>query len=124
MSANGMQGGAGVREPDPFDCQEFHELAMDYRGAHPIHAQGAYERLQAYCRKHAYWHGANVATNAHRAMSQTAAVSPRKCDLCEREACSFLVGGPDGDKAFCGYHDPCSWQATPSGRARVDTKGE
>jgi hypothetical protein len=36
---------------DPFDCQEFHELCMDYRGAAPQHAQGVYERLQAYCRR-------------------------------------------------------------------------
>lgn len=35
---------------DPFDCQEFHELCMDYRGA-PVRLGGvAYERLQAYCR--------------------------------------------------------------------------
>jgi hypothetical protein len=36
--------------PNVFDCQAFHELCMDYRGAVlPDHAQGAYERLQAYC---------------------------------------------------------------------------
>jgi hypothetical protein len=29
-------------------CQEFHELAMDYRGAHALHAQGAYEKLCGY----------------------------------------------------------------------------
>ncbi len=40
--------------PDPFDCQVFHELCMDYRGAQygsEINSpQQAYERLQAYCR--------------------------------------------------------------------------
>lgn len=40
---------------DPFDCQEFHELCMDYRGA-PLsternYPQEAYERLQEYCRQ-------------------------------------------------------------------------
>lgn len=35
---------------DPFDCQEFDELCMNYRGA-PIgaDAQYAYEKLQSYC---------------------------------------------------------------------------
>lgn len=42
--------------PDPFDCQEFHELCMDYRGASFNHPgrnlpQEAYERLQQYCRR-------------------------------------------------------------------------
>lgn len=41
-------------EHDPFDCQEFHELCMDYRGAQygsSVNApQQAYERLQKYCR--------------------------------------------------------------------------
>ena len=37
---------------DVFDCREFHELCMDYRGAVlPNGPQTAYERLQAYCRK-------------------------------------------------------------------------
>lgn len=40
---------------DPFDCQEFHELCMDYRGAqYTVDGNGpqaCYEKLQAYCRK-------------------------------------------------------------------------
>lgn len=39
---------------DPFDCQRFHELCMDYRGASPQAAQAAYERLQEYCRDEIY----------------------------------------------------------------------
>lgn len=35
--------------PKVFDCQEFHELCMDYRGATFPDAQPAYEALQAYC---------------------------------------------------------------------------
>lgn len=45
---------------DPFDCQEFHELCMNYRAAQGLLADGTlqnepqrcYEALQAYCRKH------------------------------------------------------------------------
>ena len=38
---------------DPFDCQTFLELCMDYRGAQgPTTPQECYERLQAYCRRH------------------------------------------------------------------------
>lgn len=40
---------------DPFDCEEFHNLCTDYRGAViGEHAQRAYEALQAYCRAHSY----------------------------------------------------------------------
>ena len=30
------------------DCQEFHELMMDYRGATPQHAPDAYQRVLDY----------------------------------------------------------------------------
>lgn len=37
-----------------------------------------------------------------------------KCDLCGREACSFIIG--EVTQKFCGHHDPCSGsaQVTPS----------
>jgi hypothetical protein len=49
--ASGFEDHTGLQAtPRAFDCQEFHELCMDYRGAMtPSQANVAYEKLQAYC---------------------------------------------------------------------------
>jgi hypothetical protein len=59
--------------PNVFDCQAFHELCMDYRGAVlPDHAQGAYERLQAYC--------SNALSDLHNRIAEAAEVMSREAD--------------------------------------------
>lgn len=60
---------------DPFDCQEFHELCMDYRGAAIGFAQEAYECLQAYCRAKA-----GIATVPSPGCSHA---WPERCDECD-----------------------------------------